>query len=222
MTLPSISLFSTPVRPTVTRFVYGGTSNNVPLLNFSSGLLPTASSLDALSNISVSSFIPFIPIPHIAIPSFTSITSGIKSAARKVYRTISSAVSSIGNKIVNIAKSYIGYNEKDGSYLRFTNGRREAWCADFVSYVCRQAEISGPNTASVEGIRQWGRRNGRYSSTAKVGSAVIFKNGTSHTGIVESVSNGKITCIEGNTSDKVARRTYSINDPRISGFVQLA
>lgn len=40
----------------------------------------------------------------------------------------------------------------------------------------------------------------------------------SHTGIVESVSAGTVTVIEGNTSDGVGRRTYQLGDSRIAGY----
>lgn len=40
----------------------------------------------------------------------------------------------------------------------------------------------------------------------------------SHTGIVESVSGGTVTVIEGNTSDSVGRRTYQLGDSRIAGY----
>ena len=40
----------------------------------------------------------------------------------------------------------------------------------------------------------------------------------SHTGIVESVSGGMVTVIEGNTSDAVGRRTYALGDSRIAGY----
>lgn len=40
----------------------------------------------------------------------------------------------------------------------------------------------------------------------------------SHTGIVEKVEGGTVTTIEGNTSDMVARRSYSIGDSRIAGY----
>ncbi len=40
----------------------------------------------------------------------------------------------------------------------------------------------------------------------------------SHTGIVEKVEGGIVTTIEGNTSDMVARRSYSIGDSRIAGY----
>jgi len=164
---------------------------------------------------------PFLPLLTFQMPKlnidFSSFTSSFAG------RSGMSTISGKSGDLLSIARKYIGFNEKDGSYLKFTNGRREAWCADFVSYCAKEAGLNGPNTSSVEGIRQWGKANGRYStSKAKVGDAVIFKNGMSHTGIIESISGNTITCIEGNTSDKVARRTYSINDPKISGFVSLA
>lgn len=149
-----------------------------------------------------------------------------------------------GQNILSTAYKYKGYNESNGSYKLFTNGRTEAWCADFVSYVVKEAARksgkslpSGFGSPSVEGLRQWGKNNNCYLHTAnssnkesliknnvKPGDIVIFKeNGRSHTGVVASVdSNGNIRTIEGNTSDKVAERTYSANNSTISGFVQLA
>lgn len=149
-----------------------------------------------------------------------------------------------GSNIVNNAYKYIGYNESDNSYKLFTNGRTEAWCADFVSHVvkesCQQSGKSLPSgfgSASVENLRQWGLDNNCYLETAsktnkrelitqnvKPGDVIIFKeNGKSHTGIFAGIDeNGKIKTIEGNTSDEVAERTYAMNDATISGFVQIA
>ncbi len=149
-----------------------------------------------------------------------------------------------GSNILSSAYKYLGYNENNGSYKLFTNGRTEAWCADFVSYVVKEAARksgkslpSGFGSASVEGLRQWGLNNNCYLHTAnstnkkeliknnvKPGDIVIFKeNGRSHTGVVASIdSNGNIKTVEGNTSDKVGERTYSANNSTISGFVQLA
>jgi hypothetical protein len=149
-----------------------------------------------------------------------------------------------GQSITNVAKSYIGYNEGDGSYKIFTNGRKEAWCADFVTYTVKQAAKESGKTlpsdfgsSSVSGLREWGIKNNCYLATsnksnkssiiqekAKSGDIIIIKeNGKSHTGIVDRVENGKIYTIEGNTSnDKVAKKSYSINDSSISGFIQIA
>lgn len=148
-----------------------------------------------------------------------------------------------GENIVATALKYKGYNEANGSYKLFTNGRTEAWCADFVSYVVKESakksgkSLNGFGSPSVSNLRQWGKENGCYLQTdnlanktdtiknqVKPGDVIIFKNGRSHTGIVKSVdTNGKITTIEGNTSkDNVAERTYAATDRSISGFVQLA
>ena len=148
-----------------------------------------------------------------------------------------------GNNIVSTARKYLGYNEANGSYKLFTDGRTEAWCADFVTHcvdeTCEKtgrAKPSGFGSPSVSVLRNWGIQNDCYLRTdnksnkksliaqnVKPGDVVIFKNGMSHTGIVERVNaDGSFTTIEGNTSDKVARRNYSATDSRVSGFVQLA
>ena len=173
---------------------------------------------------------------------FTMPTINFKSGN---FATTSTRLNSgFGSSILNNAYKYLGYNENDGSYKLFTNGRTEAWCADFVSHVvkesCRQNGKSVPSgfgSASVEGLRQWGKANNCYLHTAnssnkeslirnnvKKGDVIIFKeNGKSHTGFFDGIdAQGRIRTIEGNTSDKVAVRTYSINDSSISGFVQLA
>lgn len=160
------------------------------------------------------------------------------------YHKVRDFISDLGQSIISTAAKYLGFNEANGSYKKFTGGRTEHWCADFVTYVTKEAFRragkaipSGFGSPSVSGLREWGKQNGRYMQTAgksnkasliaqnvKPGDIIIFKEaGASHTGIVESVdSNGTIHTIEGNTSDKVARRTYSANHRTISGFIQMA
>ena len=137
--------------------------------------------------------------------------------------------SNLGNSIVATALKYKGYNEKDGSYKKFTNGRTEAWCADFVTYVTKKAFLAngksvptGFGSPAVRNLKQWGIDNNCYTtdvSKAKSGDVVIFNR--SHTGIVKEIKNGKIYTIEGNTSKgTVAERTHTAKD--INGFVQIA
>jgi len=166
--------------------------------------------------------------------------SAVKSAAGATKRFFSN----LGHDIVSCARKYLGYNERDNSYKLFTNGREEAWCADFVTHVVKESSQksgkrlpAGFGSSSVDGLRQWGRNNNCYLETAhasnkssliknnvKPGDIIIFKeNGKSHTGIFKGFdSRGNILTIEGNTSDKVAERHYAINDNTISGFVQVA
>ena len=140
-----------------------------------------------------------------------------------------SSNSNLGNSIVNTALKYKGYNEKDGSYKLFTGGRSEAWCADFVTYVTKEAfrangksVPTGFGSPAVKNLKQWGKDNNCYTtdvSKAKPGDVVIFNK--SHTGIVKEVRGGKVYTIEGNTSKgTVDERTHTSKD--INGFVQVA
>lgn len=155
----------------------------------------------------------------------------IKNSGNKNQYKVSLSSGNLGKDIVATAKQYIGYNEKDGSYKLFTNGRKEAWCADFVTYVTKEAFRangksipSGFGSSSVASIERWGQKNGRYTTDvaqAKPSDIVIFNK--SHTGIVKNIlADGTVITIEGNTSDKVAERKYSPNSGKIKGFVQVA
>ena len=214
-------------------FAYGnmfGFSRSIPFLN----ILPifSAPAVYSYAKPALQNAYRHAPVPSYSRFDFSpaAITRAYDNALRSIKNFGYSAVNgakgiyytakSAGKNIVETAKRYMGYNEKDGSYKLFTNGRREAWCADFVSYVAKQHGVN-LNQRSVEGIRQWGIKNGTYHQGAKVGDAIILKNGTSHTGIVEKVENGKVTVVEGNSSNRVQRVTYSANDRRISGYVTL-
>lgn len=155
----------------------------------------------------------------------------IENSGNKNQYKVSLSSGNLGKDIVATAKQYIGYNEKDGSYKLFTNGRKEAWCADFATYVTKEALRangksipSGFGSSSVAGLKSWGQKNGRYVTNvaqAKPGDIVIFN--WSHTGIVKNIlADGTVVTIEGNTSNKVAERKYWPRSGKINGFVQVA
>lgn len=171
---------------------------------------------------------------------FSNWGSRIKSTFNNVKRW----ASNLGSVIVSTAKKYLGYNERNGSYKLFTGGKSHAWCADFSTYVVKEAFRnagkslpSGFGSSSVSGLMNWANSKGCFLQTAgitnkssvikgkvKAGDLIIFKNaGKSHVGVVESIgADGRINTIEGNTSNKVARRSYSANDRTITGFAQIA
>ena len=70
------------------------------------------------------------------------------------------------------------------------------------------------------GYLEWAKARGGYTLAA--GDIIFFdwgNNGTiDHVGIVESVSGGTVNTIEGNSGDKVARRSYSIGSSNIYGY----
>ena len=72
---------------------------------------------------------------------------------------------------------------------------------------------------------EWCESKGRFrdgSYTPVAGDIIFFdwgNNGTiDHVGIVESVSGGTVNTIEGNSGDKVARRSYRIGSSNIYGY----
>ena len=139
-------------------------------------------------------------------------------------------------RMLSIARANLGYHEGAGNSNKFSAamGRpAEAWCADFVSYLARQAGLKTVNTASAQGIANQLAAQGRWKgkTNPQPGDAVTFKwNGNGgwadHVGIVESVfmRNGVkyITTIEGNSSDGVNRRTYAANAAVINGYGRIA
>lgn len=130
---------------------------------------------------------------------------------------------------VDIAKSQIGYQEKASNsnlndfhanvgsanytkYGVFTGANGAAWCASFVSWVMNQAVngdkkklnklLRGGKSASVAGLWSNFKNAKAMTKTPQPGDVIIYKNGSSHTGIVESVNtkNKTFNSIEGNTS----------------------
>lgn len=136
-------------------------------------------------------------------------------------------------------------NSGDGNHTKYARDLHDAgyynnhdkcgyaWCDVFVDWcfwmLCdknaKEAQKmscqSGPYGAGCRYSKQYYESAGRYyTSNPKPGDQIFFSStGTiDHTGIVEMVNGNTITTIEGNTSNKVARRTYSLNSTYIKGF----
>ncbi|HEV2999866.1 MAG TPA: CHAP domain-containing protein [Solirubrobacteraceae bacterium] len=101
------------------------------------------------------------------------------------------------------------------------------WCAYFVSWAARQAGApvgeQGQGFGSVAALAAWGERTGRSlpaGSTPQPGDVIVW--GGRHVGIVENVlPDGRIQTIEGNSSDRVARRTYGPDGGGATSYVRL-
>lgn len=130
--------------------------------------------------------------------------------------------------IVSVAAREIGYRETGNNMTKYgawygTNGA--AWCHMFVSWCAAKAGIPVsvvPKTASTSEGMAWFKSRGifKYKGkyTPKRGDLVYFKTGRSHVGIVEKVTGSTLHTIEGNTSDRVARRTYPLSEKTITGY----
>lgn len=135
-------------------------------------------------------------------------------------------------------------NAGDGNYTKYArdlrnagyyNGNKNgfAWCDMFVDWcfyqLCDQdaakaQEVqcqTGPYGAGCYWSAKYYKQQNRfYTSDPHIGDQVFFgRNGEyEHTGIVEFVKDGMLHTIEGNTSNKVARRTYKLTSTYILGY----
>ena len=158
--------------------------------------------------------------------------------SRKSGETVGKLASnSVGAKIVDDALKYLGYNEKDGSYKKFSTGDY-GWCADFVTYVVKEvAQQMGMSDAEIKQLRthlgaspyKLRTRNpehyltdkSQFQSQVQPGMAFICGgSGTSgeHTGLVlEVYDDGTFLTVEGNHDNKVTKVRRKLSD--MKGFV---
>lgn len=152
------------------------------------------------------------------------------------------------NDIVNQARAWLGKNEANGSFKEiidiynshkplargYTVKYTDSWCSTFVSAVsikCGATSIF-PTECGCEKHIELFKALGSWiedeSITPKAGDVIFYdwddngvgdnKGYADHVGIVESVSNGVITIIEGNNNSAVRRRTIAVNGRCIRGY----
>lgn len=134
-----------------------------------------------------------------------------------------------GNQaIVQVALTQEG-NSGDTYWSWYGFGSRVEWCACFVSWCGEQCGYleSGvlPKFSLCSDGAKWFQSKGQFQDGSYVPAAgdIIFfdwkNDGTiDHVGIVENVADGVVHTVEGNSKDKVARRSYPLGDRRIYGY----
>ncbi|WP_279153677.1 CHAP domain-containing protein [Thomasclavelia cocleata] len=123
-------------------------------------------------------------------------------------------------------------------YRKWYTGEADGanWCATFVSWVADQAgilDISIPKYQSCDAGVEWFKQRQQFQYTSayggtnyipKRGDIVFFckgdKKDSTHTGIVIKYENDTITTIEGNSSNTIKKKNYSIANTKktILGF----
>ena len=123
----------------------------------------------------------------------------------------------------------------DQVFPNWFNGKKQsfAWCAVFVCWVFREAYgyenalrlLCLPERNAGAGCTYalgYFRAAGRFHQyDPQRGDQIFFGTSLSnstHTGLVEKVEGGYVYTIEGNSSDKVCRRRYSLSDSHILGY----
>ncbi len=134
-----------------------------------------------------------------------------------------------GNQaIVQVALAQEG-NSGDAYWSWYGFGSRVEWCACFVSWCAEQCGYleNGvmPKFSLCSDGAEWFIAKGQFRDGSYVpaaGDVIFFAWGNdgsiNHVGIVESVSDGAVHTVEGNSRDKVARRSYPIGSDRIFGY----
>ena len=81
-------------------------------------------------------------------------------------------------------------------------------------------QYAGCNGAACRYSAEYYQQHGAFFQEPQRGDQVFFFSGSiiGHTGIVTNVGIGAITTVEGNSSDAVTRRTYSIDAACIAGY----
>lgn len=113
-------------------------------------------------------------------------------------------------RVLDIARAELGTKESPAGSNRTKYGSwygldGQPWCMMFVMWVLFQAGVKLLfKTASCSALLNWYRKNKPSSihQSPQPGDIIIYNFG--HTGIVESVGQGTVTAIEGNTSPGTA------------------
>ena len=152
------------------------------------------------------------------------------------------------SKVVEQAKAWLGYKESDGTHKKIIdvyNSQKslprsypvkytDQWCATFVSAVAVKLGYTSimPTECGCNQMIEKYKKLGCWvedDSATPAPGWILFYNwddtgkgdttgDAEHVGIVEKVSNGKITVIEGNYSNSVKRRTLDVNGRYIRGY----
>lgn len=142
------------------------------------------------------------------------------------------------NLVETLKKEYASHPVSyDAVVLKYSEGHKEAWCADFISWVMRESgsPLVNPNSShwripGVLTLQQYYQATGRYQKaseyTPKLGDVAIYvgKNfyggSREHANIVLKVEGGVMTTIGGNERGnlRINRTKIMVNESGLVGF----
>ena len=147
-----------------------------------------------------------------------------------LWNTLLYGISGTGDdSMIEIAATQIGNVVGEPYWSWYGFGSRVEWCACFVSWVAEQCGYIDagviPRFAWCPSGEQWFKgRDGWQDSgyTPRPGDIIFFdweSDGLrDHVGIVESVIDGKVNTIEGNSGDSCRRCSYDLGSVKSMGM----
>lgn len=147
-----------------------------------------------------------------------------------LWNTLLYGISGTGDgAMIEIAATQIGNVGGEPYWSWYGFGSRVEWCACFVSWVAEQCGYIDagviPKFAWCPTGVQWFQDREQWqnnSYTPRPGDIIFFDwevDGLcDHVGIVESVADGKVNTIEGNSGDSCRRRSYDLGSVKIYGY----
>lgn len=145
-------------------------------------------------------------------------------------------------KLCAWAMSQVGYSEGANNSNRYADTpglsemygwapQNQPWCDVFVDSgfidcfgldaACAMTyQPLGAGSALCKQSAQYYKDAGAWTTSPEIGDQIFFYSSgdINHTGIVISVDGGSIHTVEGNVSDMVAERCYSVGDSKIAGY----
>jgi hypothetical protein len=181
---------------------------------------------------------PVTTAPPAATQTFsTALQSAATPATASLTALPPSGGTNAGRAALSFAEGEVGQAEQPpgsndspriAQYRQATAGSGVGpWCAYFVSWAARQAGTplgdQGQGFGRVDDVWAWAERSGRATPAAgahpQPGDLIVWDE---HIGIVESVgADGSINTVEGNSSDRVSKRTYGPDGGGAVGYVRL-
>lgn len=186
-------------------------------------------------------------IPSVREDARTVITTAearISAPAKAPFPSVSTADLSVTQtRIIDLARTQ--YAKRPVSYdqavLTYSQGNKQAWCADFVSWIMLKADVpyNNPNSGSwripgVYTLQQYYQSKGRYEEAGSyepkpgdvafyIGKRYLGLTSSSHVALVIKVDGNSMTTIGGNESGRMRIDTQSIKPDvnRLVGFGKL-
>lgn len=146
------------------------------------------------------------------------------------------------NKLVAWCNAQLGTHEGANNYNKYAEDLRlqqlygwkaqnQPWCDLFTDEAFIECfglkaaaamtyQPIGAGSAACRYSAQFFQNAGAWRSSPELGDVIFFyyDGAINHQGIVVGVGKGQVSTVEGNSSDMVAQRAYSLNDSRIAGY----